>query len=146
MAGDDSPLSLSTILHMLTIKLSSSNFLLWKNQIIPLLKFQKLLGHIDGTAVQPPSTIEVDAKAVPNPALSTWQETDQQALILLHSSLSEEAVSEVLGLKTANEVWSALQRAYSHDSIERMQSLRDSLRHLHKGVGISKSSSVKGLF
>ncbi|CAH9069058.1 unnamed protein product [Cuscuta europaea] len=133
MASNDSSLSLSTILHMLTIKLSSSNFLLWKNQIVPLLSFQKLAGHIDGTTVPPPATVQVDAKTVPNPEFSSWQDNDQRALILLHSSLSEEAMSEVLGLKTSHEVWQALQSAYSHDSVERMQSLRDSLRHLQKG-------------
>lgn len=42
-------------------------------------------------------------------------------------------MAEALGFKSAREVWCALEAAYSHDSVERMHTLRDSLRHLQKG-------------
>lgn len=47
-------LSFNTLIHMITIKLSSSNYLLWKSQLFPLLKSQDLLGHADGTFLPPP--------------------------------------------------------------------------------------------
>ncbi|GKB85874.1 retrovirus-related pol polyprotein from transposon RE1 [Tanacetum coccineum] len=64
---------------------------------------------------------------------TTWQFHDQRVLLLLHSSLSEEAMAEVLGLQIARDVWLALEAAYSHDSVERMHTLKDSLRALTKG-------------
>ncbi|KAJ9555163.1 hypothetical protein OSB04_009777 [Centaurea solstitialis] len=131
--GDASSFSPSTLLHMLTIKLSSTNYLLWKKQILPLLAYQKLSGHIDGSIAKPPSTITTNDATNPNPAYATWLDSDQRALILIQSSVSEEAMSEVLGLDDARSVWRALEAAYSHDSVERMQTLRDSLRTLQKG-------------
>ncbi|PWA86128.1 zinc finger, CCHC-type, Gag-polypeptide of LTR copia-type [Artemisia annua] len=71
------------------------------------------------------------------PAYVTWSEADQRALFILQSCLSEEAMSEVLGFKAAQDFWCALEEAYSNDSVEHVNILRDSLRQLLKG-----SSSV----
>ncbi|GKB69844.1 uncharacterized mitochondrial protein-like protein [Tanacetum coccineum] len=42
---------------------------------------------------------------------------------------------EVIGIATAQEVWLALESAYSHDSVERMQNLIDSFPQLQKVEG-----------
>ncbi|GKF29122.1 zinc finger, CCHC-type containing LTR copia-type gag-polypeptide [Tanacetum coccineum] len=42
--------------------------------------------------------------------------------------------AEVLGLTTAHAIWTALETAYSNSSVERIHSLRDSLRNLSKGT------------
>ena len=47
-------LPFNTLIHMVTIKLSSSNYLLWKSQLLPLLESQELIGHVDGTLEPPP--------------------------------------------------------------------------------------------
>jgi hypothetical protein len=44
-----STLSFNTMVHMVTIKLSSTNFLLWRSQVVPLLQCQKLYGYVDGS-------------------------------------------------------------------------------------------------
>ena len=141
MVGDltensDSPLPLAKILHMLTIKLSSTNYLLWRNQVLPLLGYQKLTGYIDGTIAAPPPTITTGTTTSPNPEYATWLAADQRALILIQSSLSEEAMAETLGHTTARAIWCALEAAYSHDSVERMHTLCDSLRQIKKGSSI----------
>nr|GEX70852.1 putative zinc finger, CCHC-type [Tanacetum cinerariifolium] len=129
----DSPLPLATILHMLTIKLYSTNYLLWRNQVLPLLAIQKLTGYIDGSILAPSHTIVTGTTTDPNPAYSSWVAADQCALVIIQSSLSEEAMAETLGHTSARGIWCALEAAYSHDSVERMHSLWDSLRHLKKG-------------
>ena len=92
---------MSTILHLITNRLSSSNYLLWKNQLLPLPSYQNLLDHVDGSAYAPAAEILSDGKPSPNPTYSAWLSADQRAMILLHASLSEEAFSEVVGLVTA---------------------------------------------
>ncbi|GKB71615.1 ribonuclease H-like domain-containing protein [Tanacetum coccineum] len=48
MSGESSntgaPLPLSNVLHMIPIKLSSTNYLLWQKQMLPLLAYSKLRG------------------------------------------------------------------------------------------------------
>ncbi|GJW06274.1 retrovirus-related pol polyprotein from transposon TNT 1-94 [Tanacetum coccineum] len=82
--------------------------------MLPLLSYQKLTNHIDGTTA-PSATIT-------------------SAVILLNSSITEKADAEVLGLTTAHAIWTALETAYSNSSVERIHSLRDSLRNLSKGT------------
>ncbi|GJT37422.1 putative RNA-directed DNA polymerase [Tanacetum coccineum] len=128
----DGTLPMATILHMISIKLHSNNYLLWRNQMIPLLLYQKLMSHVDGSAASPSTMIIADNKELPNPAYTAWFKIDQRAVILLNSSFSEEAAAEVIGLSYSAQIWDALKNAYSHSSVERMHSLRDQLRLLGK--------------
>ena len=41
-------------------------------------------------------------------------------------------MDEILGLQTSQEIWRSLELAYSHDSQERMQNLKDYLTQLQK--------------
>lgn len=42
-------------------------------------------------------------------------------------------MAEALNLTTAHVVWQSLEHAYNHDSMERVHTLRDSLRQMTKG-------------
>ncbi|GKE06071.1 zinc finger, CCHC-type containing LTR copia-type gag-polypeptide [Tanacetum coccineum] len=128
----DSLLPLSTVLHMITIKLISSSYLLWKNQMLPLLANQKLTVYIDGSLLSPSPTIVTNDVIASNPAYISWISAEQRALILIQSWLTEEAMADP-GHKTARALWCTIEAAYSHDSAELMHTLGDSLRHLWKG-------------
>ncbi|KAJ0947986.1 putative RNA-directed DNA polymerase [Helianthus annuus] len=132
-SATESKLPMATILHMITLKLSTSNYLSWQYQILPLLANQGLIGHVDGTSSPPAKTVLIDNKDQPNPEFSSWSIQDQQAILILNSSLTEEAIAEILGLSTARQIWTALEAAYSNTSLERMHLLRDNLRQLTKG-------------
>ncbi|GKD73809.1 ribonuclease H-like domain-containing protein [Tanacetum coccineum] len=80
-----------------------------------------------------PSALFEEFQSKPNPALLTWNEVDQRTIILLQASLNEESAAEVLSLTTTHQIWLALEVAYSNDFIERVYSLRYSLRQLNKG-------------
>ncbi|GKE77633.1 hypothetical protein Tco_1543753 [Tanacetum coccineum] len=67
------------------------------------------------------------------PLLAYKKLTNQRAPILIQSSLSEEAMVEKNGNSTSHSLWSILKAVYCHDSMERMHTLRDSLRNLQKG-------------
>ncbi|GJX90099.1 retrovirus-related pol polyprotein from transposon TNT 1-94 [Tanacetum coccineum] len=130
---DNSSLPMNTLIHMLTIKLTSSNYLIWRNQINPLLLQQKGMRFVDGSYPAPSKTVTVDGKETQNSEYLSWVKTDQKVLLIQQSSLSEEAMADVLGLTSSRAVWLALESAYSHDSLERSQNLKDSLRQLKKG-------------
>ena len=129
MAFDSSStlLLFNTMIHMVTIKLSSSNYLLWKSQLLPLLKSQGLLGHVDGS-LEPPPPFDPSTSQTPNTKNLAWKATDQRLLSLLPSSLTEEAMAEVVGLSTSREVWTALENTFSHRSKAREMHLKDDLQ------------------
>ena len=96
-------LPFNTMIHMVTIKLSSSNYLLWKSQLLPLLEIQELLDHVDGTLAPPPWFAPGDSQT-PNIKHFAWKNINQRFFSLLLSSLTKEAMVEVVGLSTSREV------------------------------------------
>ncbi|KAL6311074.1 hypothetical protein AAG906_026997 [Vitis piasezkii] len=82
----------NTLIHMVTIKLSSSNYLLWK----------KLIDYVDETIEIPPH-LTIENSQTPNIKHVAWKHTNQRLLSLLLSSLTEEAMAEVVGLSTSCE-------------------------------------------
>ncbi|KAJ0495996.1 hypothetical protein HanIR_Chr12g0615181 [Helianthus annuus] len=137
MAADPTSTPLHSLVHLINIKLISTNYLTWEKQVIPVLSYLKLLGHVTGDTPSPSETILTDNKTVVNPDFLKWQLADQKVLLLLNSTLTQEAMAETIGHTTAKAVWKALADSYSHSSIERIHILKDSLRTLQKG-----SSSV----
>jgi hypothetical protein len=127
-------LPLNTMVHMLTIKLTSSNYLLLRNQFVPLLTSQELFGFLDGTIIAP-SLMVTDSNGVtkPNPSYSSWMHTDQMLLSLLYSSLTEESMSEVLGLQHSHEAWQVLEASFSNKSKTRELQLKDEVQLMQRG-------------
>jgi len=134
-SSDSSPtfLPFNTMIHMVTIKLSSSNYLLWKSHLFPLLDSQGLLGHVDGTLVPPPP-FDLPTSQTPNNSHLVWKATDQRLLNLLLSSLTEEAMAEAVGLSTSHEVWTALESTFSHRSKAHEIRLKDDLQLMKRGT------------
>ncbi|KAJ0102057.1 hypothetical protein Patl1_05000 [Pistacia atlantica] len=134
MATESNPtlLPFHTMIHLVTIKLSSSNYLLWTSQLLPLLESQELLKHVDGT-LEPPPWFDPPNSQTPNPKYLTWKTTDQRLLNLLLSSLTEKAMAEVVGLSTSREVWLTLENTFSHRSKARKIRLKDDLQSMKRG-------------
>ncbi|RVW68246.1 Retrovirus-related Pol polyprotein from transposon RE1 [Vitis vinifera] len=144
-----SPLPLNTMVHMLTIKLTSSNYLLWRNQFIPLLTSQDLLGFLDGSVPAPsPKVTGFNGTTQMNSAYISWLTTDQTLLSLLYSSLTEESMGEILGLSHAHEALTTLEASFSHKSKTRELQLKDELQLMQRGLkSIAEFSRLfKGLY
>ncbi|CAK9149247.1 unnamed protein product [Ilex paraguariensis] len=135
MAAESSStlLPFNTLIHMVTIKLSSSNCLLWKSQLLPLLESQKLIGYVDGTIEIPPR-FTLENSQTPNIKYVAWKHTDQRLLSLLLSSLTEEAMAEAVGLSTSREVWVALENTFNDRSKIREIRLKDDLQLMKRGT------------
>jgi hypothetical protein len=82
---------------MVTIKLSSTNFLLWRSQMVPLLQCQKLYGYVDGSTPMPSTATDPAAHNI-------WKQFDQLVMSLLLSSLTKEALSITIGFTTSRDV------------------------------------------
>jgi hypothetical protein len=128
--------SLSGVHHLITIKLTRDNYLLWKAQIVPYLKGQHLFGYIDGSIPASPQfllpTTDITQPA-PNPSFLTWQSQDQLILLALISSLSETILAYVVKCPTSHDVWNTLERMFNTQSRTKSMSIRYQLATLRKG-------------
>ncbi|CAI9762783.1 unnamed protein product [Fraxinus pennsylvanica] len=109
---------MSSFPHLITTKLTTDNFPLWKVQITAYLQGQDLYQYIDGTLVTPPETISTTDADVfsPNPAFASWKKTDKLVLSILFSSISEIGLGHVLSSKNSRALWQALHSLFSHQS------------------------------
>ncbi|KAL9380568.1 hypothetical protein Peur_026225 [Populus x canadensis] len=69
-------ISLAALTNNFFTHLNANNYLLWRNQITPLLICNDLYGHIDGTNPPPSKTILIDGTASPNPEYARWFKID----------------------------------------------------------------------
>ena len=108
LTQNTSPHSLPPIHHLITIKLTRDNYLLWKAQILPYLKGQHLFGFVDGTQIPPPQflplTTTKGSHLRSNLDFLFWQSHDQLILSALISSLSENILAYVVKCSTSHEV------------------------------------------
>lgn len=100
--------------HFLQVKLTSANYLLWKNQHKPLINCFELNTFIDSTIKPPlPTYINKDMIKQSNPAYLIWYRKNQLLKSWILSSLYFECIPNSIGLQTSMTIWDALQAAYS---------------------------------
>lgn len=116
-------------------KLTKSNYLLWKAQIMPAIRAAQLEPFLTGAAKRPAATISTkDKEDVPNPAYAEWVARDQAVLGYLLTSLTRDVLSSVAACSTAAEVWSSLAQMYSSLTSARKVNTRIALATTKKGA------------
>ncbi|KAJ0034448.1 hypothetical protein Pint_25957 [Pistacia integerrima] len=100
--------------NFITLRLTPNNYPLWREQALALAESQELVGHLTNEDPAP--------NKYSNRLLRRW----------IIGTLSEEALSPVVGLDTAYAVWEALKNAYAQESQEREFTLRQQLTYLRK--------------
>ncbi|KAG5252692.1 Retrovirus-related polyprotein from transposon [Salix suchowensis] len=124
--------------NFVTLKLSPTNYPLWREQAMGLAESQDLLGHLTNEDPAPPKYVTPNSSNAEtseprmNEAYITWRKQDRLLRGWLIGTLSEESLGLVVGLDTANAVWDALKNAYAEDSLEREFTLRQQMSYLRK--------------
>jgi hypothetical protein len=86
----------------IAVKLSDSNFLTWKSQVMPLINGHNL-GRFLGSP-PPDTTIRTsNGQLEINPAYLPWHRQDQLLLGWLRSSLTETLMAQVISSTTTQE-------------------------------------------
>lgn len=134
-------ISISTMGQMVTVKLNRDNHLLWKAQVVPILRGHQVLGYVDGSYPAPPKSVrESDADGAPmvdNVAYTAWYTQDQLILSALLSTLSPEVLARTLGLASSAAVWSAIERMFSSHSRTKVTHIRRQLALIQKDMSMA---------
>lgn len=127
---------ITNISSLISVKLDSHNYLLWKSQFIPVLRASGLQGFIDGSYSCPSEfVIDSDGKVTNevNPQFSAWIQQDQNVLCWINATLSENVLAHVVGLGSARAVWTALERRFASLSRSHIIQLKTQLQSIKKG-------------
>ncbi|KAF9673911.1 hypothetical protein SADUNF_Sadunf10G0073100 [Salix dunnii] len=126
------PISLAALTNNFSTHLNADNYLLWRDQITPLLICNDLYGHIDGTDPPPSKTIINDGTISPNPDYARWFKIDQLVVGGIKNKLSSTACAEVLGKHVAKDVWDTLETLFHQQTLSRADILHDTLLDTYK--------------
>lgn len=115
------------------MKLNSSNYLIWKAQILPLIQSLGVEGHLKNA---PPVEVVLNDKdeAVPNnPAFTSWKDRDLLLRRWMTGTLSEEALYYVVGCNKARDIWNALEENLLQVTKDREVLLKQQLQDMRLG-------------
>ncbi|CAA0842912.1 Unknown protein [Striga hermonthica] len=121
--------------QLISIKLTDSNYLLWKQQTHSAIIGYGLENFIDAEHEPPQKFItdENTSQLLLNPAYAAWLSQDQLLLSWLLSSLSENLLIMMVGKKTSKDVWLSLEANFSGVSKARLMHHKLQLQTLIKG-------------
>nr|KAJ0201653.1 hypothetical protein LSAT_V11C600317660 [Lactuca sativa] len=108
----------STIATAVSCKLPRTNFLLWKAQVVPILRGVHRFGQINRTIPTPLKKVTIGtsdaARESPNLDNDTWAIQDQAVVGGLLSSMTEEVLPQLIRCtNTAKELWTTLHTMFS---------------------------------
>lgn len=120
--------SSSAFPNSITEKVNYSNFLLWRQQIKPVINLYKLQRFVPNPSIQPQFLFDNDHKeGIENPACETWEQQDQVLLTWLQSPLSLLILSRVLGSIHSYQVWEKIQDYFHKQTRAKAQQLQTEL-------------------
>lgn len=120
-------------------KLTRTNYVLWRAQVMPQLRGAGLFGYADGTMPEPVKilvTKDKDGKEeqTMNPLHPIWFREGKQVLRYLLNTLTKEVLVQVTSIATPHELWAALAHMFLSQSRARVNNIRVALSTAQKGT------------
>lgn len=114
------PIPITLMINMVLICPTSSTYLLWKRHFEAMMEDFNLHGLVDGNTVAPSPTFTNDVEVeFSNPTFAIWKLKDHKLLFVNFSTLSEEAMAEVVDCHDSRSVWFSLEATFAHSSTSR---------------------------
>jgi gag-polypeptide of LTR copia-type len=129
-----STFSTDSIIHInaqVPAKLTDSNYLSWKNQILLIIEGNDLESFLFNNYPEPTIT-NTAGTIVVNPAYAHWKRQDKLLNAWIRSTLSDSILAQVMTSSTCQLLWQAIQTNFSTSSRARLQDLKNQLQNLSK--------------
>jgi hypothetical protein len=120
MAASSSTAAAITLMPV-SEKLTRSNFVVWKAQVLTVLRGAQLTEFLDSSNLALAEKLKVKvqkekAKEVLNPAFASWKTQEQQVISYLLTFVSRDVLIQVATLPSAAVVWKHIETSFSSQS------------------------------
>lgn len=116
--------------QLVTVHLEEDNYLLWKAQVETAVRGYGLEDFLNGTVRIPPRFITSSKNTtINNPEFVKYQRQDNLICSWLLSSISVKLPPQVIGSKTANGVWSTVERIFNSQSAAKVMHHKRQLKY-----------------
>ncbi|KAH7832928.1 hypothetical protein Vadar_001377 [Vaccinium darrowii] len=133
-------LLISNLSSLITIKLDSSNYNLWKSQFYNLLHATNLAEYVDETKLSPLEYIldKSNTEKIKNPEYAQWKLYDSHLLSCITATLSQSVHASVLHCTSSFEVWCILKKCFTTLSRSHLHHLKNKLSSVRKTSSIEE--------
>jgi hypothetical protein len=122
-------------------KLAHGNFVMWKAQVIAVLRGAQFAEFLDGSNPAPEEKLMIkvqkekaeEVKEVPNPMYASWKAHEQQVLSYLLTSVSRDVLIQVATLSSVAAVWKHIETSFYSQSRARVINTHMALATTQKG-------------
>ncbi|KAK9990947.1 hypothetical protein SO802_025932 [Lithocarpus litseifolius] len=144
-------LLLSNMSNMMVVKLSSSNYIVWKHQISMVLETYSMFELLDEVPLVPKKFLKdlsSTITSVLNPDYLIWKSKENALLTFISSTPTPSVLAIIVGCSLAQEVWMVLENRFSSISRSPMMTLKGEMHNddeelLHVAIkGFSKEFSA----
>lgn len=118
---------------LISLKVSSSNYLLWKSQVLPLVRSLGIENHLTENKPPEKEIKDKDGEATLNPSYVTWINNDGLLTSWLLGIISEEVLSMIEGMESVHQVWSSVEDILLSITKENEIHINESVHCLKKG-------------
>ncbi|KAK9913056.1 hypothetical protein M0R45_036882 [Rubus argutus] len=120
------------IVTLVPVKLSTTNYILWRFLITPVLQQYNFYSLVDGTDTTP-AILLPDSTQI-NPAYTEWAKRDRTCRIWLTATLSDSVLPFQIGCISARSIWVTLERRLANITWSHVLQLKRRLQTLQKGT------------
>ena len=109
-------LLLSNMSNTMTVKLDSSNYIVWKHQISMVLETYSMFKLLDEVPLVPEKFLKDlsgTITSVLNPDYLIWKSKEKALLTFISSTLTPSVLAMIVGCSLAQEVWKVLENRFS---------------------------------
>ncbi|KAL4368866.1 hypothetical protein GQ457_05G027740 [Hibiscus cannabinus] len=118
----------------ISIKLDDTNFLLWKQQVVLMIRGHDLEHLLDESTPIPPKVVtDSNGQISLNPGYRRFKKLDSSLASWLLSTISPNILPQLVGAETTAAIWSTLVKQFSKLSTTKVMNLHCRLRALKKG-------------
>lgn len=142
--GSSSANEVKEFRHKITEKLHDENFVLWKQQIEPVIKAHRLHHFLVSPRI-PPRFLTKDDRVLDheNPAYQVWEAQDQMLLSWLQTLLSTAIEARAVGSNYTFELWEKIHSYFQKLGRTKIRQLRTDLRTTRLTSGTMKEYLAK---
>ncbi|XP_074575272.1 uncharacterized protein LOC141831767 [Curcuma longa] len=118
---------------LISVKLSTTNYLMWRSQILSLARSLGVFHHLEKDGWKPPAEIEKDGKKISNTTYASWSINDGLITSWLLSTMREDMQGSIEEIGSACSLWTSLEEQLLPTTIEKEGLLKNMLMTIKKG-------------